>query len=443
MFEKFKQTINRIWNAFKEAYNAAFKHPIESEAQEWRDVSVVNFLAIFVTKLNNLTNTEATFEVISDSAQADTLKELCKDIEAKRFEIGENMLADGDFYIFPATNEKGEFRHSYLTQNQVRIIKMDGDNITDAFGIIDWYIDKHNKAFYLIRRHILKENGTLHISYLCIDDVGKSVTLPEWEYLIDEEIRLENANHIGFGRYKSPASSRGLSSVYGVPLNFGCGEIEKKIASDLKLIDDEFKNGKSVIFTDPRNLLKEEDANKYRIADNVIPIAQRANNGNNIDIFNPTLRFSEHYSKLVADLSLYEKEIGTSKGILTDNETTETATATAVKRANADTMALIDKIRVAIDNGNRMTLEADAVFLNIAPDLWSYRSDWFDPFEDPAEQWRRLLEAKNNGAAETRDLIKWNNPGLTDEEIEEKILRIKQEEQRNTDAALERILAGG
>ena len=209
------------------------------------------------------------------------------------------------------------------------------------------------------------------------------------------------------------------------------------------VFDDEFKNGKSVIFTDPRNLLKEEDANKYRIADNVIPIAQRANNGNNIDIFNPTLRFSEHYSKLVADLSFYEKEIGTSKGILTDNETTETATATAVKRANADTMALIDKIRVSIDNGNRMTLEADAVFLNIAPDLWSYSSDWYDPFEDPAEQWRRLLEAKNNGAAETSDLIKWNNPSLTDEEIKEKILRIKQEEQRNTDAALERILAGG
>ena len=64
-----------------------------------------------------------------------------------------------------------------------------------------------------------------------------------------------------------------------------------------------------------------------------------------------------------------ERQVGTSKGILTDIETAYTATATAVKRANSDTMALIDKIHNAIDIGNEMTLKADGVFLNISPDL--------------------------------------------------------------------------
>ena len=46
---------------------------------------------------------------------------------------------------------------------------------------------------------------------------------------------------------------------------------------------------------------------------NVIPIQQRAGQtGSYIDIFNPELRFTPQYSKLVADFALYEKQVGTS-----------------------------------------------------------------------------------------------------------------------------------
>jgi hypothetical protein len=439
---KLKKIWSRFWDAFKSAYNAVFKHPKETPAKEWRDLSGVNLLAIFVDKLNNLTNTQATFDVTSDSVQAEKLKTLCKSIESNRYDIVDGMLADGDYYIFPATDSKGELYHSYLTQGRVRIISMDAEQITEAYGIIDWYVDTNNKCYYLFRRHKLDENGTLHISYLSVNEDGKSVILPHWEDIVDEEYAYANANHIGFGRYKSPASSRGLSPVYGVPLNYACADIEKTIQNDLKMIDDEFRNGKSVIFTDPRNLLEDEKAKQYRIADNVIPVQSRGNNVPQIDIFNPNLRFSEHYSKLVADMALYEKTVGTSKGILTDNETAYTATATAVRRANADTLSLIDRIRSAIDDGNKMTLEADAVFLNVSKDLWAYSSDWYDPFEEPDTQWQRLVEAKQNGVAEDSDLIRWLYPKLTDEEIQEKIERIKQEQQVNTDEALERILRG-
>ena len=426
------------------AYNEAYKEKPRSNVQGWREIGVINFLAIFVTKLNNLVNTEATFEVISDSIQVERLKTLCKDIESKRYDVTNGMLADGNYYIFPATNSKGEIVHSYLTSEQVRILNADGDNITEAYGIIDYYIDNEQEEYYLLRHHKLESNGTLTISYLIVDDAFKPTRLEQWEEYQDEATSFVNANHIGFGWYKSPADSRGLSPIYGVPLNFGCEEVEDKIRTDLKLIDDEFKNGKSVIFTDPRNLLKESEKGQYKIAENIIPIQQRAGQtGATIDIFNPNLRFSEHYSKLVADMTIYERQIGTSKGILTDNETSYTATATAVKRANSDTIALIDKIREAIDEGNKMTLEADAVFLNVASDLWSYLSDWYDPFEDPDTQWQRLVEAKENGAAETSDLIKWMFPKLTAEEVEEKISRIKADGTANTDEALERILAGG
>lgn len=446
MFNKFKTFWNTFFAAIKQAYTKAFKTPIKSVVQSWQDISKINFFAVFVSRLNNLVNIEATFDVVSDSAQAEPLIDLCGDLEKKRHAITSSMLADGDYFVFPATNDKGELIHSYLTQDQVRIIDMSGDNITEAYGIIDFYVDDNNKEYYLLRHHKLETNGDLYISYYIVDKAMKPAVLERWEYLRNENYVFKGANHIGFGRYKSPADSRGLSAIYGVPLNFACQEIEEKIRTDLKQIDDEFKNGKSVIFTDPRNLKKGKDAEgkgEYKLAENIIPIQQRSGDtGPNIDIFSPALRFSEFYAKLQNDFAIYERQIGTNKGILTENEATATATATAVKRANADTIALIDKIRNAIDEGNEMTLNADAMFLNVSADLWSYNSDWYDPFEDPAEQWQRLIEAKNNGAAETSDLIRWEFPQLSEEEVAEKLERIKAEQTANAEGAVERILQG-
>lgn len=443
MFEKLRNFWTAFWNSIKTAYNKAFKNPLETVVQPWRDILHINLPDIVINKLNNLANSEATFDVISDSALAERLKTLCKSLESKRFDITAGMLADGDYYVFPATDSKGELYHSYLTQERVRITGMDADRITDAYGIIDWTVLSNNNTYYLLRHHSLDERGDLTISYSVTDRNFNTTHLPQWDYIDGETVRFVGANHIGFGRYKSPTSSRGLSPVYGVPVNFGCAEIEKKIAEDLALIDEEFRNGKSVIFTDPRNLLKDEERKQYRIADNVIPIQQRSGaTGSNIDIFNPTLRYSEFYNKLVGDLALYEKQIGTSKGILTDNETTAEATATAVRRANSDTLALLDKIRNAIDEGNEMTLAADAVYLNVAADLWDYQSDWYDPFDDPADQWQRLLDAKQNGAAQARDLIKWLFPRLDDDAVMEKLAAIADEQRQADDAAIDRILSG-
>lgn len=443
IFDKFRAFWALFWNSLRGAYNKTYKAPCDFPVQQWRDTSGINFLDIFVTKLNNLTNCEATFAIESDSTQTATLKELCKELEAKRFDITAAMLADGDYYCFPSTDANGAVKHSYLTQQQVRILNMNGDEITEAYGIIDWYVDKNSKVYYLLRHHKLDGNGTLQISYSTVNGSGAVDFLDRWADISGQAYAFSGAKHIGFGRYKSPTSDRGLSPIYGVPLNFGCSAIEEAIQSDLKLIENEFKNGESRIFTDPRNLIPDDKRTGYKIAGNIIPIQHRAgDNGPNIDIFNPNLRFSEHYARLVNDMSLYEKQIGTSKGILTDNETAYTATATAVKRANADTLALLDKIRNAIDEGNRMTLTADSIYLNVRTELWKYSADWYDPFEDPSEQWQRLVEAKTNGAAEVSDLIRWQFPKLTQEEIDGKITRINESTAVSEESALERILYG-
>lgn len=448
MFQKFKYFWGVFLESIKKAYNKAFKNLVNNGEQEWRDVSKINLLDIFVKKLSNLTNVEATFNVDSDSAQTERLKYLCKNLEEKRSQITKGMLADGDYYVIPAHNRNGEIVHSFLSQQQVRILDADGEDITELNAIIDWFVDDSGRAFFLIRHHKLEDNGTLTIDYLTVNEHGNSVKVSKWEHLSGSQISFKNANHIGLGRYKSPQSSRELSPVYGVPFNFGCKEIEDKIFNDLKLIETEFENAKSKIFA-PVNLLKKKktkaqgEEQEYHIAENIYPTEPRSGDVNsNIDIFSPNIRSSEHYAKLVTDMELYEKEVGVNKGFLTDPAPTANATATEIKRSNNDTISMLGDIRTAIDAGNKMTLLADGVFLNVSADLWSYSSDWYDPFEDPDTQWKRLLEAKNNGAAEEEDLVRWQFPNLTEKEIKEKLERIKATKISDTDDAFERAFTG-
>lgn len=444
MFEKIRTFWSNFWYALKAAYNKAFKEVPKEHTQEYRDTKRINFLAIFVSKLNNLANAEATFDVESDSVQADRLKELCKDIEAKRFDITADMLGHGDLWCFPAHDSTGELYHRYVTQDKVRVLDMDGEKITDIIGIIDEYIDKENKVYFLNRRQTLN-GGTLTIETYTTNERNERITLDEWAD-IESVYQITGVDNIGVGRFKSPVSSRGKSPVYGVPLNFGCEEIEEKIFADLQMIEEEFANAKSKIFADPLILRKGKDkvgSDGWQIPENVFPIDTRGGQtGANIDIFSPAIRYSEYRSKLYDDMAQYEQQVGTDKGFLTPLETSA-ATATEIRRANASTIALIDKIHSAIKKGLEETLKADAMILNVADDLYTVTLDFYDNFADEATQYQRIANAVDRGIAEKSDELAWLFPNLTAEERDEKLARIEAEKAANIDNAINNLLTEG
>ena len=70
----------------------------------------------------------------------------------------------------------------------------------------------------------------------------------------------------------------------------------------------------------------------------------RIDGGGGIDVFAPAFRDSALYSRLEHLYAQLEKEVGTSRGILTDLQTNG-ATATEIKRAAFQTFALCDDIR--------------------------------------------------------------------------------------------------
>lgn len=440
MFQKIKTFWNNFWLAIKTAYNKAFKEVPKERTQEYRDTKRINFLAIFVSKLNNLANAESTYEVESDSVQAEPLKDLCKDLEAKRFDIVAEMLGEGEMWVFPSHTNAGALFHRYVSQDKVRILDMDGEQITDVLGIVDEYVDKDNRVFFLNRRHTL-QGDTLTVETYTTNERNERVPLDEWAEF-EGVWQFTGASHIGVGRFKSPVSSRGLSTVYGVPLNYGCEEIEAKIFNDLAMIETEFERGESKIFADPMILRKGKDKDgkdEWQMPEGMFPINHRAGDtGASIDIFSPAIRYSDYSAKLIDDMKQYEQQVGTDRGFLTPLET-GMATATEIRRANASTIALIDKIHTAVKNGVEMTIKADAVFLNVAEDLYSIVFDFFDTFEDADKQYERLANAVDRGVLEKEDELRWFFPNISDEEIAERMANAE----ANTDRALEKILNGG
>ena len=444
MFKKITTFWNAFWNAIKTAFNKANENPPQENTQEFTDTKRFNFLAIFVSKLNNLANIESTYDVESDSTQTEELKELCKGIESKRFEITEKMLGEGDVWAFPAHDEKGRLYNRFIDSEFVRVVNTVGEDVVDVIGIIDQYVDSKSRVYFLNRRHVL-DGDTLTIETYVTNERNERTHLEAWAELESVYV-LQGAAHIGVGRFKSPASSRGLSPVYGVPLNFGCEEIESRIFNDLELIEQEFKNAKSMIFADPLIMKNGKDKNGqdvWKIPENVFPVDTRGGTATaNIDIFSPAIRYSEFSAKLVSDMMQYEQQIGTDRGFLTPYESGQATTATEIRRANASTISLLDKIHTAIKNGVESTIKADAVFLNIADDLYTFKFDFFDPFEDADKQYERLASAVDRGVAEKEDEIAWLFPNLTPEERAEKIARINASRQSNTDFAIENMLMG-
>lgn len=426
---------------------ATEKQAIDPNIQKYDDIEHTNWLAMAVSKIANLSCTETTYEVKSDSTLVEPLQDLCKDIENKRFEIVYAMLGTGDCYIFPTIQNNKLLYHTVLGESNVVILDTEGENITKALVILDTYkLPKSSRVYFLIRIHDLDENGTLTLTYDVVDEAGQPQYVEKWQYLRDTVTQIVGANHIGFGRYKSPVPNREHYTEYGVPLNFGCSEIEKKLRKYEKMVDTEFENTESRTFADPRNLkiadadIKNSKNGEYEMPKGIIPLRMTEGISNEIATHSPDIRYEKYQIKIDDLLADYERQMGLSPGILTENEAMATGTATAVRRSNADTISFINNVQTTLDAGNIMTLEADALFLNIRRDLWEYNSDYYDVFGDSSEQWQRLKEAFDAGAVSVERLTEWLFPKMTEEQIQEEIAKANLRNAANEQSAIERAL---
>lgn len=417
---------------------------IQVKIQPWEDVREYNPLAIANTKLTSLVCDEATVELQTDSALVEPLKPLADDIEAKRYEICSMVNGKGGCFVTMATGEDDEPYHRIIAPADVSVYRMVADKMYEVAMVIDKKIVKH-REYRLIRHHILDENGTLYVYYYTTDKSGNEEYLPEWEQYKNDNVMYIGANNIGVAYYKSPQDNRGLSPVWGVPLNYGCEEVENQIKVARNNLDEEMHLMKPKLFADETisRKISTKDGERFDLPEGIYTIRKKAGvDGTLIDSFAPSTRYNDYKQKLIDAKADWEDMVGLDRGFLTEAEHTAGATATEIRTANTKTRSFVKKIQSAMFDGIKATLEADAMFLNIPLDLYTVAVDWFDSFLNEEEQYQRIASAVDRGVLEKEDELKWLYPNMTDEEIADKLARISAQAQVNTDQALERILAG-
>ena len=441
MFESISNFWRVFWESIKNAYAETYKKQEKTDVQDFEDIVKRNYAAQMANALSNLVNTEATFQLVSDSEIAKPLQKLKTDLENRRYEITMQMLGTGGYFGFPEISDTGEVNHTFVPQKDVLIVKTIGNVIYDIYGIINTVTLKNGKIYKLVRNHkVDPRTGDLTIDYDIRDGVGNRTTYEPWQEYTEQQLIYPKANHIGISYYKSPIDSRGLSPIYGVPINFSCAEVEKDIVEFEKRYKTEFKNADSKVFADPRVLVEDSETKQYNIPENIFPMRTMAGAGNGLSIYNPNIRQTEYAAMLEKLYVDYEKTVGTNRGVLSDFEYSANATKDEVRRANADTIALLEKIRNALHIGNEEMLKADSLYLGIPFDYWTYKSEWYDPFENPDTQWQRLTDALNNKSAERSDLVKWLFPTLNDDEVAEKMARIDEVEAQSINKSIENML---
>lgn len=441
MFESISNFWRVFWESIKNAYTETYKKQEKTNVQDFDDIVKRNYAAQMANALSNLVNTEATFQLLSDSEIAEPLQKLKTDLENRRYEITMQMLGNGGYFGFPEISETGEVNHTFVPQKDVLIVKTIGNIIYDIYGIINTVTLKNGKIYKLVRHHrVDTQTGDLIIDYDIRDGDGNRTAYEPWQEYTEQQLIYPKANHIGISYYKSPVDSRGLSPIYGVPINFSCAEVEKDIVEFEKRYKTEFKNADSKVFADPRVLVEDSETKQYNIPENIFPMRTMAGAGTGLSIYNPNIRQTEYAAILEKLYVDYEKTVGTNRGVLSDFEYSANATKDEVRRANADTIALLEKIRNALHIGNEEMLKADSLYLGIPFDYWTYKSEWYDPFENPDTQWQRLTDAFNNKSAERSDLVKWLFPTLNDDEVAEKMARIDEVEAQSINKSIENML---
>ena len=413
------------------------------KVQDWENITEYNPLAIANTKLTSLVCDEATVELQTDSTLVQPLIPLAENLEAKRYEICSTMCGKGGVFVTMATGEDDEPYHRIIAPADVSVYRMVSDKMYEVAMVIDKKIVKH-REYRLIRHHILDENGALYVYYYTTDKSGNEEYLAEWEHYKNDNVMYIGANNIGIAYYKSPQDSRGLSQ-WGVPLNFGCEEVEAKLKKARNDYDEEAELMKAKLFADKSIVLakKTTEGERHDLPEGIYTIQKRAGvDGTLIDSFAPATRLAEYKQKLIDAKADWEDMVGLDRGFLTEAEHTAGATATEIRTANTKTRSFVKKIQSAMFDGIKATLEADAVFLNIPLDLYTVMVDWYDAFQDEQEQYNRIVSAVDRGVLEKEDELRWLYPNMTDEEIADKLARLDAQSQVNTDAALERILQG-
>lgn len=399
---------------------------------QYQDIMSINYNAIFSTKLSNYCANESAINIDGENKRAKYLNDIAQQIWEDRKRIFNRMLGTGGVFVIPYY-AKGEMQYNIVPQFRVSINEMIGKKNVNSTVLADIYIEKNGftkNMFYRWSDYTI-ENGNEYIRQRYTDENGSVVVKPDIWKDIQDEFVIANVEKITFGYFKSPIDNRQNSDNYGVPITYGCDTTIKEIKTTLKQILDEYEAKKVFIGVD-YTMFKKDKQGKDILPDS--PLYKKFNSDKDEmwEIFDPAFRDSAYMTRLNELYARLEKQIGTSRGILTEVET-EQATATAIRKALYDTFTIVSDARVAFEKGMTDLIDGINVlanYYNITPmGDYEINFDWsYDLLESTEETFSQLMQGESKGVVKSYELRQFIFPDEDIEEAKKSIQEIKDSE---------------
>lgn len=405
-----------------------------ADVQAYQDTTAENMTAIIANTLSVLAFADSTISITAGKNKAPTQRtKLLDSIIQKLWQSIKQDIAVGNgcgmIAAIPYSVDNGLGRRIYVdtvTKDRIFITGYQGDDITKVAVLSDTAIID-NKIYYRWTDYAV-ENGTYIITQRATygSEPIELTAVPDWAN-ITPEIRIAGVDRLPIGIYKCPTSNRRPDTMDGVPITYGCNATLAKIAKCLMDIENEFEDKKPLIFADSK-LFDENDKISARIFKS-LKAGGKLTDNKMVEVFDPAFRETAYFTKLEHHFAMLEKEIGASRGILTDL-TTDGATATEIRRATHQTFALCDDIHRQVEKYIDDLMYGINVLINyynLAPiSEYEINYNWsYAMLEDTDSTFNQLKEAYSMGAADEVDIRQFIIDTETAEEAAEKIKQIK------------------
>lgn len=404
----------------------------EKFAQDYRAIEEINFTSIFANKLANFVVSDSTVDIVGSNKRTQMLTDTLNLVMGKSKKIVGMQLGYGGVCLVPYINN-GEILYTIVEQDRLTIDKKDGEKITGATLLAEQktitYASITDTYFRWVNYKI--ENGILTMTQKYTDKQGSEIdvsNIPEWASINPVEM-IMNVDRVLFGYIQSPINNRIGNDKYGVPITFGCEHTIAEIKECLKQIAREFALSEKFVGVDV-SMFDKDSQGRPRLPKNGLFKTFRSDTDDFFQEFSPAIRESSYYARLQELYTRLEKEIGVSKGFLTDMETSN-ATATEIKRAMYDTFTLVADIRKCFEKGLQDFIYACNVLANrynLSP-LGDYELafNWdYSLLTDTEVEFNHYMQGVSQGVIKKEELRQWIIPNETLEESKKAIEEIEQ-----------------
>lgn len=425
---------NFLWDVILSLFGKKQKRTEEIKnnkkySNEYEDNKDINITSIFSNKLANYTINDSTIDVDGNDKRSEVLKDAIKKLKKQLKKVVARQLGTGGVLIIPyVANNKIYF--NIISQDRLSINQSHNEDIFDCTIVAD--IKKMNNSVYCRYADYTLKDNNLSIKYRATKDNNpiSLESVEDWKDIKDTNIT--NVTKMPFAYIKSPIDNRKEDSNYGVPITYGCDKQMTEIKVTLEQILREYNLKEPFVGADS-TMFKGDDA----LPSNGLYKKINSGEDNFWEIFDPPYRDTSLYNKLMNQCALLEKQVGTSRGILTDPLSTYQNTQ-ETRRALHDTFSIVDDIRTSLEEGIEDFLYACDIlanYYNLSPmGKYNLITDWsYSYIEDENQIWNQMVQGKNNGVIKKVELRQYLRPDETLEEAQKAIEEIEASEPTTKD----------